>query len=112
MRFLINITQNKFDSKKNDLYSRQININCDVITIIDFLKKRPFSFKSSHNNCVYDLKLMSVKFNSIFLDIKTLLAINDNVSINMSDIKHIFRVWKNCVINIDQSLFAISDNDN
>ena len=92
MKSFINITQNKFNSKKNDSHFRQINTNCDIITIINLLKRRPFNFKSNHNNCVYDSKLMSVKFDLIFFNVKTLLAINDNVLINMSNIKHMFKV--------------------
>ena len=60
--------------------------------IINLLKRRSFNFKSNYNNCVYDSKSMSVKFNSIFFDIKTLLIINDNVSINILDIKYVFKV--------------------
>ena len=60
--------------------------------IINLLKRRSFSFKNNYNNYIYNSKLMSVKFNSIFFNIKTLLAINDNVLINILNIKHIFKV--------------------
>ena len=62
------------------------------MTIINLLKKRLFNFKNNHNNYIHNSKLMSVKFNLIFFDIKTLFAINDNVSINILNIKHIFKI--------------------
>ena len=67
-------------------------MNCDVIIIMNFLKKRLFNFKNNYNNCVHNLKLISVKFNLIFFNIKTLFAINDNVLINILNIKYIFKV--------------------
>ena len=54
--------------------------------IINFLKRFSFNFKDNHNNYVYDLKSMNVKFNLILFDIKTRFIINDNVFINMLNI--------------------------
>ena len=44
---------------------------------------------------------MSVEFFLIFFNIKKRLAMSDYVFIDMSDIKHMRRIWKDLIMSID-----------
>ena len=59
---------------------------------MNLLKKRLLNFKNNHNNCVYNSKLINVKFNLIFFNIKTLFIINNNILINILNIKYMLKI--------------------
>ena len=60
--------------------------------IINLLKKFLLGFKNNYNNYIYNLKLMSIEFYLILFNIEKRFIINNNILINISNIKYIFRI--------------------
>ena len=89
MRKLVYIISNKFDFIKNNLFFRQINANCEIIIIINFLNKLLFNFKNNLNDCVYNLKSINIKFHSILFDVKIRFTIDDDIFVNILNTKYI-----------------------
>lgn len=109
MSIQIDVTSNEFGFEWINPLFGQIIANCEVMTIVYFLKRLSLGFKNNHNNCVYDSILMGVKFILIFLDIEKWLAISDNVLIDILNAKHVFKLWKKFFMSINQSLLAVNN---
>ena len=60
--------------------------------IIDILNRLLLSLKNSNSIYIYNLKLIDVKLYLILLNIEIRLIINNNISINILDVKYILKI--------------------
>ena len=55
--------------------------------IVNLLYKFLFNFKINHNICVYNSKLINIKFLLILFDVEIKFAINNDFFVNISNTK-------------------------